>query len=437
MKELNFLLFLILSMSELHAQNYLISFTAKGASATIDSILVENLTQGTTLTLPGENVLYLRAIVSELNDFSFVRDNAVRLYPNPMAEYCTLEINVASQAEHILELYHASGQMVASTQAFLSQGRHTYRVNGLKSGLYTIRIKLPEGIHTAKIISHYRGNDMVRIIYQGQAGSAQPENPLKSTLTPTQMQYTQDDRLKFTGFQGIRRTILTDIPTQDTTITFEFADCMDGDNNTCAAVQIGTQLWMAENLKTTRYIDGSKIPLVTNDSIWRNLTTPAYCWYSNDSAMYAPQYGALYDWWAIAGGNLCPSGWYVPSDEDWNSLITYLTDNGFGFKSSGDDYGKSLAATAGWWANEVMGTAGNNQASNNATGFSALPAGYRNFDGTFKDMGSSGNWWSFTGKEPDCFAFYRSLQYNSLNLYYYKIEREFGFSIRCLKDRIL
>ena len=86
---------------------------------------------------------------------------------------------------------------------------------------------------------------------------------------------------------------------------------------------------MAENLKTTKYRDGTSIPLVTENTAWLNLTTPGYCWYNNDAAHYKSTYGALYNWYVLNAGsngwkNVCPTGWHVPTDAEWTTLTTYL-----------------------------------------------------------------------------------------------------------------
>ncbi len=434
MKKTAFFLLITLISVQSQAQEYLIAFTVKETGTALDSILVENLDKGTALTLRGEDILYLREMVSSSKSTDFDRDHELHIYPNPMTQYSNLEFDVSSQAEYVLEVYHASGQMVAHDQVNLSPGTHAFRITGLSGGIFTIRIISPEDMITGKILSLHTGDDIARLTYQGKTGNVPHQYFPKNTQVKIQMQYNQDERLKFTGFSGSNITILTNIPASDQTLSFEFADCIDGDNNTYAAVQIGTQLWMAENLKTTRYSDGKKIPHVTKDTVWRYLTTPAYCWYDNDSAMNAKQYGALYDWYAVAEENLCPSGWHAPSNEEWDSLVSYLTDNGYGFEEGGGDYGKSLASISEWVASSVPGTVGNDPEGNNASGFLALPAGYRNHDGTYKDMGISANWWSYTGKEPDCYSYFRSLTYNSFEIESLALEKEFGFSVRCLKD---
>jgi hypothetical protein len=98
----------------------------------------------------------------------------------------------------------------------------------------------------------------------------------------------------------------------------------DIDDNSYVTKKIGNQVWMAENLKTTKYNDGSAIPLVTDNTGWVNLTTDAYCWYSNDPGTYGNTYGALYNWYAINTGKLCPEGWHLPGEDEWTTLSTYL-----------------------------------------------------------------------------------------------------------------
>ena len=94
----------------------------------------------------------------------------------------------------------------------------------------------------------------------------------------------------------------------------------DVDGNSYNTVVIGTQTWMAENLKTTRLNDGTSIPLVTSSTTWGTLSTPAYCWYNNDEATNKVTYGALYNWYTAKSGKLCPSGWHIPSDDEWTTL---------------------------------------------------------------------------------------------------------------------
>jgi len=140
------------------------------------------------------------------------------------------------------------------------------------------------------------------------------------------MQYITGDRLKLTGKSGNYSTILMLIPTQNQTDTFNFVKCTDADSNHYAVVQIGTQIWMAENLKTTKYRDGAGIPNITVDSLWQNDTTGAYCTYNNTTNTDTINtYGHLYNWFAVNNSiNIAPAGWHVPTDSEWTALTDYL-----------------------------------------------------------------------------------------------------------------
>src|ERR1035437_6837240 len=150
----------------------------------------------------------------------------------------------------------------------------------------------------------------------------------------------------------------------------------DKDGNVYHTVTIGTQTWMAENLKTTQYNDGTSIPYVTDNTAWSILSTPAYCWYSNDAATYKNKYGALYNWYTVNTGKLAPTGWHVPTDAEWTTLTNYVTAN----LGTSLNVAKALAATTDWTIDTYdAGAIGNDLSKNNSTGFSALPGGYRFF----------------------------------------------------------
>lgn len=212
---------------------------------------------------------------------------------------------------------------------------------------------------------------------------------------------------------------------------------IDIDGNTYKTIKIGTQVWMAQNLRTTKYNDGTVIPKVTNNAAWGALTTPAYCWYGNDSTLTAKLYGALYNNYTVADTNslnVCPTGWHVPSDAEWTVLSDFLTANGYGFGGGGDDIGKSLASTFRWNSSGIVGTIGNDQGTNNSCGFTGLPGGFRSDYGTtFFSIGFDGFWWS--GTEVDSYdAWGRVLDYYSVDLSVEFGNKRFGFSVRCLRD---
>jgi len=196
----------------------------------------------------------------------------------------------------------------------------------------------------------------------------------------------------------------------------------DIDGNKYKTVIIGTQVWMKENLKTTRYNNGAPIPLVSDNDSWIELNSPAFCWYNNELEN-KEVYGALYNWHAISTGKLCPEGWHVPADSEWVKLISYLEEVG-----SVEDTGNKLkeAGTAHWKSP--------NDAANNESSFTALPGGYRSYNGSFNYLRISGYWWTSTVYKETTVYFW-SLRYKFSNVYKNISEKTNGFSVRCLKNQ--
>ncbi len=208
-------------------------------------------------------------------------------------------------------------------------------------------------------------------------------------------------------------SILT-LTTIDTTIT-------DIDNNRYLIVQIGTQVWMAENLKTTRYNDGVGIPLVTDDVEWANEQIGAYCYYNNDPAN-AAVYGALYNWFVVQSGNLAPAGWHVPTDGEWVTLLNFL-----GGKNIAG--GKMKEQGLAHWSDPNTG-------ADNSSGFSGLPGGERIciLQLVFYDeVQIFGNWWSANGNSGEKASFF-SLYYMSPFVQSSIVGKTTGYSIRCIRN---
>jgi uncharacterized protein (TIGR02145 family) len=184
-------------------------------------------------------------------------------------------------------------------------------------------------------------------------------------------------------------------------------------------VPIGEQCWFAENLRTTMYADGSAIPEVTGYSAWSGLSSGARCYYDNDPVT-SYGYGRMYNWHAVDDTRgLCPTGWHVPTDDEWTALETYLGANGH----SGTE-GTALKSTSGW-------NSGGNGTDD--FGFSALPGGLRYANnGNFNVAGNSGYWWSSSPSGGD--AWRRALSSNYPDFNQNNGNPRFGFSVRCLRD---
>jgi uncharacterized protein (TIGR02145 family) len=192
----------------------------------------------------------------------------------------------------------------------------------------------------------------------------------------------------------------------------------DIDGNVYTSVTIGTQIWMVENLKTTKNNDGSSIPNVSDALAWTTLTTPAYCWYNNDASTYKATYGALYNWYTVNLGKLCPTGWHVPTDSEWTILTTYL-----GGESIAGGKIKEIGTTH--WETPNTG-------ATNECGFTALPGGLLTDAGRFFMNGYYSGWWSSTENGNNAWerAVYTQENYVERS----SVSKVIGFSVRCLKN---
>ena len=194
----------------------------------------------------------------------------------------------------------------------------------------------------------------------------------------------------------------------------------DYDNNSYKWVKIENQIWMAENLKTTKYRDGTAIPNITDSADWGNLTTGAYCDYDN-LPTNGTIYGRLYNWHAaVDSRNLCPAGWHVPTHDEWESLNTYL---GHGLTAGGK---LKETGTTSWSAPNTDAT--------NETGFTALPGGFRSgYKVAFSDLNIMGAWQSATAMDASN-SYGACVVYNYGWLATVQGNQENGFSVRCVKD---
>ncbi len=192
----------------------------------------------------------------------------------------------------------------------------------------------------------------------------------------------------------------------------------DIDGNNYKTVQIGSQIWMSENLRVSRYMDGTPIACIADSERWKSLTSAAYCWVNNDSVSYAILYGALYNWYAVNSAKLCPGGWHVPSNSDWDILTNHL--------GGADIAGGKLKEidTIHWDKPNIAAT--------NESGFTAIPAGGRGDDGIFGNFGQNNILWS-TSEFDAKFAWFRSISYYYPDIFGYCFNKKNGFSVRCLR----
>ena len=204
----------------------------------------------------------------------------------------------------------------------------------------------------------------------------------------------------------------------------------DIDGNIYRTVIIGTQLWMQSDLKTTHYRGGTEIPFVTDNDAWKDLTTAACCWFNNTQPLAGSGFGLIYNWHAVGAGGLCPTGWHVPTDNDFKVMERFLgmtqaqyDDTGW----RGTNQGNQLKAADDTWLPST-GT--------NSSGFSALGEGYRwGVDGSFNNYEVVGYWWTSTLHWSDATkAVYRRLDSVEARVYREGVIFAGGKSVRCIKD---
>ncbi len=203
----------------------------------------------------------------------------------------------------------------------------------------------------------------------------------------------------------------------------------DIEGNVYKTVKIGDQVWMAENLKSTKYNDEAPIPNVTSSDEWKVLGTPAFSWAGNDEATSKPLYGALYNWFVVGTGKLCPTGWHVPTDVDFINLELALglpQEDINVWDWRGTDQGQKMKSTTGWLTNE-NGT--------NSSGFTALPSGFRYYGtGGFEGQGTICYLWSSSEPQNLATAYYRRLDGDENRIYKSATLKQAGKAIRCIKD---
>ena len=215
-----------------------------------------------------------------------------------------------------------------------------------------------------------------------------------------------------------------------TEVSGEVKTITDIDGNVYNTIVIGTQVWMAENLKVTHYRNGDAIPNVNDAKEWENHATGAYCNYDNKSNNSAT-YGCLYNWYAINDSrNITPEGWHVPSDADWKILEMYLgmsqSDADDRSWRGTDEGGKLKEAGITHWSSPNTG-------ATNESGFSALPGGFRYVDSDYYDMVNCAYFWSST-ESYSADAWFRRLNYDYSGVLRSTDYRECGFSVRCVRD---
>ncbi|MBK9292384.1 MAG: T9SS type A sorting domain-containing protein [Bacteroidetes bacterium] len=398
------------------SQHLKVTFAGQGAANTVDQVVVRNLAKDTQLTLNGSDTLVLSGVVG----VEHLSEPSLNLWPNPARDFINAT-GVPSAATDVA-ISTLSGQLVAEAQ-LQSAGFTTFSLSSLSPGPYVLTVRGKQfALRRPFVVAGDQPNSLeVNLVKTTESNEAALQH--KSQKNKVEMQYTFGDLLLFTLKSGNYARLIPTVVQQDTLITAEFVNCIDGEGNHYPVVQIGNQMWMASNLKTTKYSDGTDIPTVSGNSAWVALNTGAYCWYGLNPD-FKDTYGALYNWYAVnpstnGGKHLCPEGWHVPTDAEFSQLSAFLGNIAVG--------GKLKEKGFSYWNPPNSGAL-------NSTGFSALPGGYRNWSGQFESMGTYCWLWSATEQQGN-FSWLRNMFHNSTSFGRGTINKHHGLSVRCIKDQ--
>lgn len=406
----------------LNAQSYSINFSASGESTTLDSVFVENITKGVSITLREDFVLTLSKELG-VEDYKQHDEIGVSVYPNPLKGSCGIDFNVLKPGNTLIAVYDISGKLVASIDDNLSAGRNYWQISGLNKGMYFLKVGSETFEYSAKLLSLESGSGEISFLSKSPNALNRPINAIgrikdesvrKSGKTYHWIPYEDEDEVIWIGFSHGHSMHYFGDPRSTSEIIFELYPCVDSDGYKYPLTKIGSQIWMAENLKVTTFRDSTEIPEVKDNAEWMALQKCARCWWQNH-IYYAKEYGSLYNMYCV-NLNICPIGYRVPSNADWNKLIHYLGGPylaGSLLKSRGTNY---------WLAPNTGAT---NRVGFNARGGSARSV----LGGGFPGFNEFGFWWTYEEYE------FRQMTYDSESFGDGGFSPpENGMSIRCIKN---
>lgn len=404
---------MLLFVFKASAIDYSINFSAAGASTTIDSIVVQNLTKGTRLTVSGGSSLQLTAL-----NQTIIKDTKLNIYPNPIIDKANVKYYSNTDGNIQINVFGIDGRSILFMNKGINCGVNHFELS-LPKGIFTIQINNNGIVHSAKVLSI--SNNMANINLVGEEKKSN-NSVQKIKFDGIPMQNNFGDIFLFKAYSGKNICVLTEIISQSKTINFNFVECKDIDGNYYPTVTIGNQVWMAENLRTAKYRNNSAITDETNNANWETLTTEAYSNYNSD--VNNLKYGKLYNWYAVKNPNgLAPMGWHIPTNEDWNTLTNFLG----GYYCAGNKLKES--SNTNWVANNI--------ATTNETGFTALPGGFRQSDNSMISIGRKGFWWSATESMDHNYASCWSLNSQYVTIENSELYKNSGLSIRCVKGGLL
>lgn len=446
------IIFLLMAFMPIKAQTTL-TFIGKddnGQPVQLDSVRVTNLSRGWTEVLDASD-LTLSMTNSGVNQHE-TQTVLTQNVPNPFCGVTDFSVHLKRSEKVNVAVFTLAGEKVAAFSQKLDVGNHTFRIHLSKPQAYLLSVQTGTETSSIKMVNTGNGGfDKIQYV----AGKDSEIGILKSEKGSTDELFVLGDTLSFIGYSTIAGEFCTSsevirqiLSSQTIELQFTVAETFvcgtshvfDYDGNVYNTVQIGAQCWMKENVRATHFADGTPIPIATTNS-----TTNAYCCYPNNDASTVPTYGLLYNWPAVmqmdfnSGESdiqgICPDGWHVPCEQEWYTLLYYMMgQSDLQCDNQSDNIGKALASTSGWQSCGSNCTVGNDLSTNNASGFSAMPAG--SYDGYYdnENFGYKAFFWSSSKSLYNNMADIEYLVYDRASLSHWAYGMMYFLSVRCLRN---
>ena len=446
------IIFLLMAFMPIKAQTTL-TFIGKddnGQPVQLDSVRVTNLSRGWTEVLDASD-LTLSMTNSGVNQHE-TQTVLTQNVPNPFCGVTDFSVHLKRSEKVNVAVFTLAGEKVAAFSQKLDVGNHTFRIHLSKPQAYLLSVQTGTETSSIKMVNTGNGGfDKIQYV----AGKDSEIGILKSEKGSTDELFVLGDTLSFIGYSTIAGEFCTSsevirqiLSSQTIELQFTVAETFvcgtshvfDYDGNVYNTVQIGAQCWIKENVRATHFADGTPIPIATTNS-----TTNAYCCYPNNDASTVPTYGLLYNWPAVmqmdfnSGESdiqgICPDGWHVPCEQEWYTLLYYMMgQSDLQCDNQSDNIGKALASTSGWQSCGSNCTVGNDLSTNNASGFSAMPAG--SYDGYYdnENFGYKAFFWSSSKSLYNNMADIEYLVYDRASLSHWAYGMMYFLSVRCLRN---
>lgn len=418
--------------------------TDNGQYIPLDSVFIENLTQGGDTILYAPDTILVLDYITGIGDNSTVGQQGISVsqnYPNPFSGQTTIYINVPEKEKIEISICDILGREVANYKNVLAQGNHSFIFHAGDEKYYLLTVTGQQTSRTIKMLNANHNTSIggnCKIVHNEYANIL---TDFKSQKAINNFAFNLGDELRYTGYaitlnEVNGMDIIEDAPLTNKTYEFEITGgvpcpgipTVSHGGQEYNTVLIGSQCWLKENLNIGNMINAG-LDQQDNDTIEK------YC-YGNDPAN-CETYGGLYQWnemmqYASAQGvqGICPPDWHLPTDEEWKQLEGEV-DNLYGYPDPewdatgwrGYDAGLNLKATNSWL---------NNGNGNDLFGFTALPGGYRKSTAIFVHLDFNAFYWASTINSS--YRRMRRLSYDEGKIYRYHYSKSYGFSVRCIKD---